>query len=105
MRYGKELKKICFKETDKKHADLKIRLNYDGISQKQFFSEIVSAYLEKDVNIMNFIFELKERKKIQTIAKRRKVKQMYNKSREVERKFNLSSDELESIFDLIEEEI
>ena len=43
----------------------------------------------------------KEKKKIQTIAKRKKVKQMHEKSKEVEKKFNLSNDEIESIFDLM----
>ena len=36
--YGNTLKKICFEETDKRHADLGIRLHADGIKQGEFFS-------------------------------------------------------------------
>ena len=38
INYGKDLKKICFEELDKRHADLKIRLHADGIKQGEFFS-------------------------------------------------------------------
>lgn len=29
-------KKIIFEDTDKRHADLKIRLHYDGLTQRDF---------------------------------------------------------------------
>ena len=34
-------KKIIFEDTDKRHADLKIRLHYDGLTQGVFFRMLV----------------------------------------------------------------
>ncbi len=39
--YGKLRKKIIFYDTDKRYADLKIRLEHDGISQAAFFRGMV----------------------------------------------------------------
>ena len=50
--YGKNLKKVVFADTDKRHADLKIRLRYDGLTQLQFFQSIVTGYIEKDPRIV-----------------------------------------------------
>jgi len=94
-------KKITFKETDKNHADLKIRLKYDGIKQQLFFNSLIEAYLNKDDNIMNFIFDLKEKLKIQTIAKRRVVKQRHVLRQQNNQKYGLSVAEKETIYDMI----
>ena len=60
MNYGHNKKKIIFSETDKRHAELKIRLNYDGLSQQAFFSSIVNGYLSSDEDIVKFISKTKE---------------------------------------------
>ena len=48
MAYGKEKKQIVFEALDKKHADLRIRLHYDGIKQGEFFRCFIDGYLEKN---------------------------------------------------------
>jgi hypothetical protein len=102
MKYGKIRKKVTFQETDKRHADLKIRLNHDGIKQQQFFSLLITGYLEKDPDLMQFIFNLKERLKIQTKGKRKMVKKLYEKGLDNMEKVGLTYTEKESIYDLIE---
>ena len=57
--YGKLRKKIIFYDTDKRYADLKIRLEHDGISQAAFFRGIVSGYLLQDENVLEYIDKLK----------------------------------------------
>ena len=101
MSYGKTIKDIAFRETDGRHAKLKIRLKYDGLTQQKFFSSLITAYLERDERIMNFILELKEREGIHTVDKRKRVKKMYEKSIETETKFGLNKKEVESVFDII----
>ena len=59
--YGKDEKRIVFADTDKRHADLKIRLRYDGITQVQFFQAIITGYLDKDPRIIEFIRSVKEK--------------------------------------------
>ena len=103
MNYGKMKKDIVFKETDKRHAELKIRLHYDGLSQQRFFSEVVTAYLEKDTRMIDFIFDVKERLKVQPAPKRKKVRQLHEKSLEAQKSLGLSEGEIENIFDIIEQ--
>ena len=100
MKYGGG-KKVVFQSTDKKHADLKIRLKYDGLSQQQFFHMLMDAYLEKDKDVMNFVFRYKEENKVQTIGKRKIAKKLYKKEAQVKEDFGLNEDELQNIFDII----
>ena len=37
-------KRIVFRENDQVHAKLRIRLNYDGIKQSDFFRACIAAY-------------------------------------------------------------
>ena len=69
-------KKILFTDTDKRHADLKLRLHYDGLTQADFFRSLITGYLEKDENIMNFIIEVQESKNIHSKQKRAKSKKL-----------------------------
>jgi hypothetical protein len=45
-KYGNLSKVVQFRDTDKKHADLRIRLHYDGLQQGEFFREVVTAYID-----------------------------------------------------------
>ena len=103
MKYGKTKKNIVFKETDKRHAELRIRLNYDGLTQQFFFSSLITGYIEGDKDIMTYIDKIKELNKIQTIGKRAKVKKMRVEAKTNKTKMGLNPEELESIFDIIAE--
>jgi hypothetical protein len=102
--FRKAEKQVCFEDFDKNHADLKIRLHYDGLRQNEFFRLIMKKYIDKDINMMKIIDEYKERKGNQSIINRKKSKQLIEKGYELEDKFALNSKEVESIFDLLEEE-
>jgi hypothetical protein len=98
-------KKIVFYDTDKRHADLKIRLHYDGLSQAGFFRAMVSGYLEKDPAVMDFIQRLKGDSNIHSIKKRERTEELMREGGEAEKKFSLlEDDDLENIFDIIEKE-
>ena len=103
MDYGKINKKICFDSTDKMHAELKICLHYDEIKIKEFFNEIVDAYLNKNKYIIAFIDELKEKKAISK-SKRVKTHKADLSQQQVINKFGLNEKEIENIFDIIEKE-
>ena len=99
-----EIKKVCFEELDKRHADLKIRLHYDGLTQNDFFSLMIAGYIEKDENIMKFIEDYKEDNLIHSQKKRSKGRQLLRKGKEVEKQFALDETDVESIFDMISKE-
>ena len=56
---NESMKKIVFHDTDKRHADLKIRLHYDGFTQAGFFRALISGYLYNDHSVIDFIQRVK----------------------------------------------
>jgi len=102
--YGKLRKKIIFYDTDKRYADLKIRLEHDGISQAAFFRGIVSGYLLQDENVLEYIDKLKASKKVGNRDKKeiKQERELVNSGKETMQKLALSEEEIEDIFDLLE---
>lgn len=104
INYGKDLKKICFEELDKRHADFKISLYADGLRQGDFFRLMISGYLEKDERIISFIEEYRAYKSIQSKDKRAKTEKLRTKGLAIKSKFALDKGEIENIFDIIAKE-
>tara|TARA_Y100000310_G_scaffold280120_1_gene299634 strand:+ start:68 stop:385 length:318 start_codon:yes stop_codon:yes gene_type:complete len=98
-----EAKKVIFYSTDTTHADLKIRLHYDGISQSIFFKSLVEGYLRKDERILDFIDDLKEKLDIHSKKKRSDSGRLKKKGEEVKKQFALDENDIEDIFDILEE--
>jgi|TARA_B100000678_G_C17810716_1_gene342841 hypothetical protein len=105
MSYGGREKKIVFYETDNHHAELKIKLHYDGFKQGEFFRSLVEAYLGDDENIAKFIEEYKIKNSKQGKRQRKIIKKEIETAKEIKNKFALDKTDIESIFDLLEEEI
>ena len=59
MSYGEYEKKIVFGDTDKRHADLRIRLHVDELKQGEFFRAIVTGYIEQDEDLLKFLDKYK----------------------------------------------
>ena len=105
MSYGGREKKIVFYETDNHHAELKIKLHYDGFKQGEFFRSVIEAYLGDDENIAKFIEEYKIKNSKQGKRQRKIIKKEIETAKEIKNKFALDKTDIESIFDLFEEEI
>ena len=99
-----EYKQLCFTCTNKSHADLKIRLMHDGLSQGALFRVLMHGYIQQDENVMNFIDNFKERYGIQNKIYITKSGNLRAKGRQSTENFALKPDELEDIFDLIAQE-
>ena len=97
-------KRIVFEDSEKRHADLKIRLNYDGLTQTDFFRGAITGYLDRNENIMKFIAELQESKNVHSKVKRAKSKRLRKEGEELIRKLGIAEEELENIYDLLEKE-
>jgi hypothetical protein len=101
-KYGTMKKKIVFYDSDKRYADLKIRLGHDKISQAQFFRSIVTGYIEQDEDMLNFVDKHKvHRQSKKSINKNRKL---ITKGKQLVSDLNLDETEKNNIFDLIENE-
>tara|TARA_Y100000004_G_C8752871_1_gene343186 strand:- start:48 stop:374 length:327 start_codon:yes stop_codon:yes gene_type:complete len=97
-------KKIVFSDTHIRHAQLKVRLDYDGLSQAEFFRSIVTGYLNKDKDLIGYIQSYKSDKGIQSKRNIKYAVEDDSKSDELLAKFGIKSEELEDIFDMIAEE-
>jgi hypothetical protein len=91
-------------DTDKRSADLMIRLKHDGLTKTKFFRELLTGYLEKDSAIIDFVERLKEDKGVQSKEQTKIVKDLGEKGRDSKKKFGLKEEEIENIFDLLEKE-
>lgn len=101
-RYGKEEKKIMFADTDKRHADLRLKLRRDGLSQVEFFKSIVTGYIENDPNIVSYISSVKEKKKLIGKVKLKKQKSLIEKGNQTLQDLGLTEEDLDFVYDLIE---
>ena len=104
--YGVGKKEIIFRETVKRHADLKIQLQYDHLKVARFLRECVGFYLNKDPLMMELVDRMKG---VITIPKpvskveMNIVKKDKKEAKKVETEFALNENEVENIFDTIEE--
>ena len=97
----KTRKKFMFYDSEDRQAQLRIRCQYDNLSQSQFFRMMITGYLENDADLLNYIEKFKEGHVIQGKSKREYIKKMHHASTETSLKFGLDKDELDDIFDII----
>tara|TARA_R100000008_G_C3570307_1_gene161677 strand:+ start:292 stop:615 length:324 start_codon:yes stop_codon:yes gene_type:complete len=101
----REYKIIGFKFPVKLHADLKVRLKYDGIAMTRFVRSLAEAYLNNDRLIVEFIKQQKEKNKLDNKEKREKNVELINKGHNLSETFNLSGQEIGELYDILEEEL
>ena len=94
-------KRVIFDDTDTRHAQLKIRLEYDGLSQAEFFRSFVTGYLEKDKSVMEYIKKYKEQNKKMSKRNMKYQTKDINLADDLLGQFGIGEDELENIFDVI----
>ena len=104
--YGTMSKKVVFYDSDKRYAELKIRLQHDGISQAKFFRGILTGYLSQDPDILNYVDKLKASKTFGKKSKKgiKKDRELINAGSEALDKLALGNKEIENIFDILEKE-
>jgi len=94
-------KKVIFSDTDVRHAQLKVRLQYDGISQAEFFRSFITGYLENDKHILDFIKRYKEKHNKMSQRNMKYTQKDIEEAEDILGKFGIKDDELENIFDII----
>ena len=105
-KYGTMNKKVVFYDSDKRFAELKIRLQHDGISQAQFFRGIVTGYLMQDGDVLSYVDKLKASKNIGNRTKKsiKEERELINTGKEQMNKLALGDEEIENIFDILEKQ-
>jgi len=97
-------KRLSFMDTDKRAAELIIRLKHDGLTKSKFFRNILTGYLERDPHIVAFVEGLKEGAKIQSKSKAKKVQALEITGKNNRKKFGLEEGDIQNIFDILEKE-
>lgn len=97
-------KKVVFMENDRVHADLKLKIHYDGITQADFFRGCVRAYLEEEGAFMVFLDKLKEHRTKQAKRLRAVASKDIQGAAAQQRAFGLDNSDIEDIFDILEKE-
>lgn len=95
-------KKLIFSINADDHARLRIKLQYDRMSQSMFFNTLVKAYLEDHPNLKTIMDEnaVKYADK-KTIKQRAKDTKENNQTIE---DYGLNKEEISNIFDILEKE-
>jgi hypothetical protein len=101
---AKNRKKIMFYDSVDRQTKLRIRCDFDGITQSQFFRMMVTGYIENDELVYNFLKKCKERYNLQGQQKRDKIDRTRKNLEKTKNKFVLKDQEIESIFDVLEME-
>jgi len=101
---NEKTKKIIFAIPENDKAKFKVQLQYDSLTQADFFRGIFKAYLDRDNSFMYFISELKSSLGAQSKPQLKKVKKNLQQSQTTSKQFALEDDEVENIFDILEKE-
>ena len=98
--YGKNTKKIVFLDTDHRHANLIVRLRHDGLTQSDFFRSLITGYIEGDTRIQDYVDEVSPHSKL----KKKHSRKLRLTGQKQVGDMGLSDQQVENIFDLLEEE-
>ena len=95
---------LYYDSTDTVYVNLVMKLEYEKLTKTEFFRALVEGFIHDNPHIAAFIEEHKENKQIDNKRSRRMIKKEREKAQEIDRRFGLTSDDIENIFDLIEME-
>ena len=98
--YGNMTKRIVFTENDHRHAQLVLKLKYLRLTQAAFFRHVITGLIEDDARIVEYTHDISFKSK----NKKAKSQKLQKIGVQKLRDFGLSEDDVEDIFDLIEEE-
>ena len=100
----KEAKTITIDSLETLDTNLRIKLKFDDITKFWFFNEYIKGYLLDDPLLQPFITKVKESSIMARKYKLKKNRQLLEKEKDIINKFGLDPNEIEDIFDLIENE-
>jgi hypothetical protein len=97
-----DAKRVYIYINDEQHLQLKIRLNYHGIGMSEFVRACSQALVDEDKLIIDFLDSYKA--KSEKHSKRNSKFEKRDKKLAEQLKTDLNMDDIENIFDIIEED-
>jgi len=93
---------LYYDSTDSIYVKFIMQLEYEKLTKTEFFRAIVDGFIEGDENITSFVENYKERKQLDSKRSRTMIAKERQKIEEVDKKYGLTPEDIENIFDLIE---
>ena len=103
---GEKMKKVVFYDTEHRHAELKVHLAHDKLSQSEFYRAVLTGYIRKDSDMLAFVDKLKASKKVGEPIKKKDInrsRKLIKDGDETMAKLGLAEDDIENIFDILEQ--
>ena len=97
-------KRVIIKLPEKEHADLKILLHYDDLTQTGFFRAIAKGYVNRDELIVKYVEKYKETHGLQSEHKKKKRKEAEKERKKIMKDHALDVSEIDQLYDLVEKE-
>lgn len=102
LKRNPHLKEITFYDDAKLYGDFVIKVKYDEFaSPSEFFRFVVRAYVENDTKFFDWVEKVKYQKNVAKIRIKR-TRQSVEDGKELMKDYGLSHDEIENIFDVLE---
>ena len=101
MESKEELTKLSFRMPTTRAAQFVSKLRYDQTNGAKFFRAVVDAYLDDNDELMKWFFEYKKTLNYPKIRLKGRIK-LIKQGKELEKDFALNKDEIENIFDILE---
>lgn len=101
---GEKEKRVIVKIPGTNHAEFKIRLNYDSLTQTAFFRAVLEGYISQDSLIVEYIERHKEQTGKHSQHKKKVIQKNINDRAATNRSFALDKEELSNLYDLVEKE-
>lgn len=96
-----ELTKLSFRMPTTRAAQFVSKLRYDQTNGAKFLRAVVDAYLDDNDELMKWFFEYKKTLNYPKIRLKGRIK-LIKEGKELEKDFALNKDEIENIFDILE---
>jgi len=93
---------LYYDSTDTVYVNLIMKLEYEKLKKTEFFRAIVDGFISDNKHIAAFVEEYKEAKQVDHKRSRKMIKREREKAEEIDRRFSLSPEDIENIFDLID---
>tara|TARA_Y100001970_G_C13992292_1_gene728841 strand:- start:372 stop:695 length:324 start_codon:yes stop_codon:yes gene_type:complete len=97
-------KRVIIKMPGKNHAEFKIQLNYDSLTQTAFFRAMMEGYVSQDELIVGYIEKYKKQNGKHSRHRKKTIQQNIDNRSSTNRSFSLDKEELSDLYDLVEKE-
>ena len=97
------VKRVIMNLTDREHADLLLKIRKENLTQTGLMKFLLYGYLKDEPNIRKAVDKFIEEQNLIKKTKKQKHSRSVLKGKEIEKTFNLNDDDVDELYDIIEE--